>query len=233
MLNYKKKARLLEKQIELFTNYLNSEISLENILENISSFLDLQRRPQSMDIDGITTPEKLLLDNDYTKDVKRTIGVLNHYMREAKDSIKGMQFQLDSIYMEIDNLYCQMKLQKNKYKLHSLLIHDGYAGSGHYYTFVHDIESDKWRKYSDLIISDVSVEDVMKDAIGGNGLSSAYCLFYVREDLIKKSSNRFWDFELNAINNSIYMQNIPGHILADITADNKKLEEEIKAFQSS
>ena len=230
MLELKKKARILERHIEYFTNYQESEIPLEKILENVSCFIDRQTKPQKIQEDGKITPDSHILDSDFFESTKLA---LENYKKQVADCVQSMQFQLDNIYAEISNLYLRPDLQKHKYKLHSLLIHDGYAGSGHYYAFVHDIESDKWRKYSDLLISDIKFEDVMRDAVGGNGLASAYCLFYVEETLLQKNSLQYWDFEMSSIQNTVYLNSIPDNIRKEIEEDNSKLEEEILAYQAS
>ena len=230
MLELKKKARILERHIEYFTNYQESEIPLEKILESVSCFIVRQTTPQGMQEDGKITPDTRILDSEFLESTK---AALENYKKQVAECVHSMQFQLDHIYAEISNLYQRPNLQIHKYKLHSLLIHDGYAGSGHYYAFVHDIESDKWRKYSDLLISDIKFEDVMRDAVGGNALASAYCLFYVEETLLQKKSLPYWDFELNSIQNTVYINNIPEAIRREVEEDNKKLEEEILAYQIS
>lgn len=230
MLELKKKARILEKQIEEFTNFQNSEIPLEKVLENVLEFLEMQKKSDQMEEDGIVTPESLMLNS---KNMRKTKKVLKNYKKQIGDCLKSMQFQLDFLYNEIKDLYSTPDLQKNKYKLHSLLIHDGYAGSGHYYAFVHDIESDKWRKYSDLSISDVTFEDVMKDAIGNNALASAYCLFYVEETLLQKAELPYWDFDIDTMHNTLYLSNIPEQIRKEVEKDNQKLQEEIITYQVS
>ena len=73
----------------------------------------------------------------------------------------------------------------------------------------------------------------MKDAIGGNGLASAYCLFYVKQDLLIKTSRPFWDFELDNPQESVYKSFVPGHILSEVLDENKKLDEEVAAYQVS
>ena len=140
MLELKRKARILERNVEMFTNYENSGISLENILENVQLFLHMQRKPQQMEDGSTTTPENSLYESP---DIKKTTKVLRSYKHEAKRCLETMQFEIKTIYNQIEQLYAKAHLQKNRYKLHSLLIHDGYAGSGHYYAFVHDIEDDK------------------------------------------------------------------------------------------
>ena len=140
MLELKTKARLLEKHIELFNNFNQSSIPLSEILENVMVFIEMQKKPEGMEEDGSITPDRQFLPVKNAKSVKKQ---LKTYKKTVEDAVKNMNDQLSHIYKQIKKLYSSKSLKANKYHLHSLLIHDGYAGSGHYYAFVHDIESDK------------------------------------------------------------------------------------------
>jgi len=60
-------------------------------------------------------------------------------------------------------------------------VHEGGANGGHYYSFIYDNKNQKWRKFNDSIITDVTEEEVYKYSIGGEKSSCAYCLFYCQE----------------------------------------------------
>lgn len=63
------------------------------------------------------------------------------------------------------------------YDLQSVVIHKGYFGSGHYYTYVRpsmnsdDIDEDDWYRIDDHQVTKVHYEDVICDAYGGNQVS--------------------------------------------------------------
>ena len=51
-----------------------------------------------------------------------------------------------------------------------MLIHEGGADSGHYYSYTYDFQSGKWRKYNDINISEEVEEqkgvEEQKDLVG-------------------------------------------------------------------
>jgi ubiquitin carboxyl-terminal hydrolase 25/28 len=77
-------------------------------------------------------------------------------------------------------------LNKRKYVLQSILMHDGqYAESGHYYTYIYDFERKIWRKYDDTNVTEESEQVVLQNSFGGpNNYQSAYFLVYQSEQNI-------------------------------------------------
>jgi ubiquitin carboxyl-terminal hydrolase 25/28 len=59
-------------------------------------------------------------------------------------------------------------MSKYKYHLHSICVHDGNANSGHYYSFIFDRFQNKWRKFNDIRVTEVTEEEVFKDSQGGD-----------------------------------------------------------------
>jgi hypothetical protein len=59
---------------------------------------------------------------------------------------------------------------------------------GHYYSYIYDIETNIWRKYNDINISEESPEQVFKEAKGINA-TSAYYLVYVLKDVLVPNSD--------------------------------------------
>ena len=140
MLELKHKARVLESHIEQFCNYNNSGLSLETILENICKFVDLQRNPKINDSQGGFSPEFRILKKKKLKFLKILI---KNYKNEVVKCVGIMKNQLRAINESIKELYCKNSSEENKYSLHTLLIHDGYAKSGHYYSYIFDFQSEK------------------------------------------------------------------------------------------
>jgi Ubiquitin carboxyl-terminal hydrolase len=73
-------------------------------------------------------------------------------------------------------------LDRIRYRLHSVLVHDGDPSSGHYWTFIRNIasssESDRWLKFNDMVVTPLSEAGMMYVSRGGVGRASAYCLIY-------------------------------------------------------
>lgn len=68
---------------------------------------------------------------------------------------------------------------EHPYFLHSVMIHDGLAENGHYYVYVYDRKAGHWWKLDDHRTSKVDEEQVMQEALGGEGYKSACNLFYI------------------------------------------------------
>jgi ubiquitin carboxyl-terminal hydrolase 25 len=60
-----------------------------------------------------------------------------------------------------------------------VIIHDGVANIGHYYTYLYDRAKVVWWKLNDHTVTPVTEDEVMKDALGSNGYRSACNLFYI------------------------------------------------------
>jgi len=52
--------------------------------------------------------------------------------------------------------------------LHSICVHDGSALTGHYYCFIYDYFQEKWRKFNDIRVTEVSEEEVFRESEGGH-----------------------------------------------------------------
>ena len=71
-------------------------------------------------------------------------------------------------------------LTELRYTLLTVMIHDGGPTSGHYYAYIRDPNTEQWMMYNDRHVSEAKEEEIMVDARGGDGSSSAaYCLVYV------------------------------------------------------
>lgn len=58
------------------------------------------------------------------------------------------------------------------FDLQSVVIHAGEYGSGHYYSYVRpDISKNKWYRYDDDRVAEVSFKMVKEDAFGGHVLT--------------------------------------------------------------
>ena len=77
----------------------------------------------------------------------------------------------------IKNAYSEFR--NVPYWLQGILIHDGEANSGHYYSFVYDRKQDVWWRFNDHTVELEDEKTVMSEAIGSEGSKkTAYCLIY-------------------------------------------------------
>ncbi|XWV26100.1 putative ubiquitin-specific protease [Tupanvirus soda lake] len=64
-----------------------------------------------------------------------------------------------------------------KYRLQCVVNHTGGLHGGHYYTYCLDEDTNKWYKFDDSHVSEISEDSIVTN--------TAYLLFYMREDMIK------------------------------------------------
>jgi|TARA_B110000285_G_C15094732_1_gene601238 ubiquitin carboxyl-terminal hydrolase 25 len=74
-----------------------------------------------------------------------------------------------------------LDLNERPYFLHGILIHDGLAENGHYYSYIYERTSKRWWKMNDHKVEMEMEENVMKEALGGSGYKSACNLIYISE----------------------------------------------------
>lgn len=75
---------------------------------------------------------------------------------------------------QLESLFSNMK--REAYRLHAVICHQGQAArSGHYWVYIRDFESGRWRKYNDSRITEVSGDLDLK--------GEEYYVAYVREDM--------------------------------------------------
>lgn len=113
--------------------------------------------------------------------LKSSLAVILELLNEMENSKKAKQERINYLEKKIKSAfsdYCQLP-----YYLHSILVHDGLAGGGHYYTFIYDNVDQIWRRYNDHQVTIESEDVVLKEALGGqkNSCKAAYMLVYVNE----------------------------------------------------
>ena len=194
--NLKKKIYNLESSLKKYKNY-KSKINLGLVLESSKEFIKDQlnsgEEKEMIDTENMETENLKTFDPDKIGKLKFSgtdLGlvseVLDTYHKKVLAEVEEMERQLSLLKKKVED---SNKLLCTKvYTLHAVLVHDGYAESGHYYSFIFDPEDSKWRKYSDAYITDVTEEQVFRESIGGYQNASAYCLIYMDSRLAIDSS---------------------------------------------
>lgn len=106
---------------------------------------------------------------------------------------------------------------------------------GHYYSYVYDIETNSWKKYNDINISDESPEQVFKEAKGHN-VTSAYYLVYVLKDVLSPLGSQSTVRNYSMSNDDNYMKDYYSSFLnpkmkEKIIAENHQMYSEIEQYK--
>jgi ubiquitin carboxyl-terminal hydrolase 25/28 len=72
--------------------------------------------------------------------------------------------------------------------LHAILVHDGNAESGHYYSFIFDRKLEVWWRFNDHRVTMETEDVVMQESIGGlkDSYKAAYMLIYINDFIVTK-----------------------------------------------
>lgn len=109
------------------------------------------------------------------------ISILEEYRKQTEARIVKYKEQIEKIEKEIEKAY--ETIRSTPYHLYSILMHEGSAENGHYYSYILDLEKQVWRKYNDINISEEVEEQILKEAKGLN-FTSAYYLVYAKQDVL-------------------------------------------------
>ena len=148
-----------------------------------------------------------------------------------------MEEQLEKIKQETEKAYAG--LDKNPYHLQAICVHDGNASSGHYYAFVKDRFNNKWRKFNDYRVTEVTEEDVFKESNGGHSWMTAYWVVYVNDELAKQIQ-KIDLYQYKPVEkrdkgvlqiHDAYSEIIPAQIRMLVSDDNVKLANEMTDYQ--
>ena len=102
------------------------------------------------------------------------------------------------------------------YRLHAVLVHEGQASGGHYWAYIQDPTQQRWCKFNDITVSEVTWDEVSRESLGGYRHVSAYCLMYIdarREGCIGAGSA---------------VQELPADLQELVDKDNAEFENEMR-----
>jgi len=160
---WEKDRRSLKTKLQSYLNYNNLGLSLPKIIDGTLDYIS-SKAAQKID----TENEKIIKNH------------LQNISEEVDSEIKVIESSINDLQGKIDSIYNDMGMD-HTYVLHSILVHDGFVGAGHYWTFTKDHRNGNWVKANDACVEEVDKSYVFKESEGGNMNMSAYCLFYVSE----------------------------------------------------
>lgn len=185
--------RQLKKLLQTYHQYVSETQLMEKfkfceIMVHKSSEFDPNYKKESVNIEGnefeYLGPQELHQDSlSFTNEESSAAAkVLRAYRKAAEAQIESIKKKIREIQAILESPY--IKYKERPYHLHAVIVHDGLATNGHYYSYIFDRVSQQWWMLNDHRASMVEEEQVMTEAYGGHGYKSACNLFYVSNHII-------------------------------------------------
>uniref|UniRef100_A0A8C8F5P2 Ubiquitin carboxyl-terminal hydrolase n=1 Tax=Oncorhynchus tshawytscha TaxID=74940 RepID=A0A8C8F5P2_ONCTS len=108
--------------------------------------------------------------------------VTEEELRFVKTCLQRWRTEMEN-NMDVEMYCCPLQPLSVPYRLHAVLVHEGQALAGHYWAYIYDHSNQCWMKYNDVIVSESSWEELVRDSYGGMTNASAYCLMYIDDRL--------------------------------------------------
>ncbi|XP_026989887.2 ubiquitin carboxyl-terminal hydrolase 28 [Tachysurus fulvidraco] len=110
-------------------------------------------------------------------------GCLQRWRTEAENNMNELKASIDKVSQALEGMYSDNSLCQVSYRLHAVLVHEGQASAGHYWAYIYDHNHKRWLKYNDVMVTESSWEELVRDSYGGITNASAYCLMYINDGL--------------------------------------------------
>eukprot|EP00359_Climacostomum_virens_P005944 CAMPEP_0204904364 /NCGR_PEP_ID=MMETSP1397-20131031/4821_1 /ASSEMBLY_ACC=CAM_ASM_000891 /TAXON_ID=49980 /ORGANISM="Climacostomum Climacostomum virens, Strain Stock W-24" /LENGTH=950 /DNA_ID=CAMNT_0052073147 /DNA_START=3586 /DNA_END=6438 /DNA_ORIENTATION=+ len=218
----KENVSKLSAKIDEFEHYCENQVALHRMLKATARFL----RKQAENKPSVIVEDCPLYDQDsletLTPEQHEAVGhsfeIVKSYASSAREKLATMKEKLAKLRRQIEEKFDIDELKGCPYNLHAILVHEGQAGSGHYFVYIRDAIDHKWRKYNDIRVTEVDEQEVMKVSTGGHGLNSAYCLVYVNSDIQHSLTDNLLES---------YMSLFPEAVRKEVEDENTKLSREL------
>lgn len=169
-MSWEKKAklkRLRERRAELASTKI--DISISDAMHAASEFVK--------DVEGVESEQsdEQPVDGTFHDDMVAKAEEMRKEISSLDENIATLEAEISSLFADMTSV---------PYKLHSLFIHRGGTGGGHYLVSIRDFKADMWRNYNDETITEVT--DVDKNIFGQGDTYSKIittCVVYVKADL--------------------------------------------------
>lgn len=156
--------------------------------ENCESIFDAAARVQARLLESVNASSRLFAIEGLSKArVESSIEVLKTIMEYDRKQCESFEAKVQSLARQEESAY--RGVDKAKYRLHAVLVHDGAPSGGHYWTFIRNWktapEDLKWMRLSDSSVTSVTEEDMLSWSVGGKSRASANCLIYTVESTLE------------------------------------------------
>ncbi|XP_036444461.1 ubiquitin carboxyl-terminal hydrolase 28 [Colossoma macropomum] len=108
---------------------------------------------------------------------------LTRWRTEVENNMNELKASIDKVSQALEGMYSDNSLCQVPYRLHAVLVHEGQASAGHYWAYIYDHTHKRWLKYNDVMVTESTWEELVRDSYGGMTNASAYCLMYINDRL--------------------------------------------------
>jgi ubiquitin C-terminal hydrolase len=182
--------RMLLKNKEVTLKIRNECLELnqrkKELLESLHVYKPDSRNALIESIKTLKTFVKTREGIEFSEEVSKSLAYFEALESHINQKINEIQQEIENIDSQIISKYESMR--DHRFTLHSILIHDGSSGFGHYFALIKDLSQDIWRMYNDSIIRTIEESEVFDMVQGKKEGKTAYCLVYVNPDTILQSS---------------------------------------------
>lgn len=138
--------------------------------------------------EGINASSELFaVDGLSREEIEESLDILTRVVQQDRSKYEALQSKTRALDEEEEEAY--KGLERVKYQLHAVLVHDGGPSGGHYWTFIRNWnakeDSHSWMKLSDSVVTHVSEQEMLSWSVGGRSRASAYCLIYAVESSLE------------------------------------------------
>uniref|UniRef100_A0A673YHN0 ubiquitinyl hydrolase 1 n=1 Tax=Salmo trutta TaxID=8032 RepID=A0A673YHN0_SALTR len=154
---------------------------------------------------------------------------LQRWRTEVEINMNGtLKASIDRVSQALEGMYSDNSLCQVPYRLHAVLVHEGQASAGHYWAYIYDHANQRWMKYNDVIVSESSWEELVRDSYGGMTNASAYCLMYI-DDRLPHLIAEDTDDETGQVMQA--MDSLPPILRQYVREDNRWFQQELKEWE--
>ena len=198
----------LQKRIEPYMRYDNEGTPLDRVLTGSIKYLS--------SLAESTTSR----NNDQIELMKKSIDLLRGCKEEEAKTFAALSAEKESVEKTLSASF--NGLQSEPYTLFAVWVHAGAANGGHYWAYIKDAATGEWFKFNDTDCTRVDLNKVLEDGYGGQGVTSAYFLIYMKETLYDRSKSL-----------DKWVEIIPENLRVELESDNAAFEKKVKEFREN
>ncbi|KAI2651355.1 Ubiquitin carboxyl-terminal hydrolase 25 [Labeo rohita] len=153
---------------------------------------------------------------------------LQRWRAEVENTINELKASIDKVSQALEGMYSDNSLCQVPYRLHAVLVHEGQASAGHYWAYIYDHANKRWLKYNDVMVTESTWEELVRDSYGGMTNASAYCLMYINDKLPYLIAEDTDDETGQALKG---MDSLPSILRRYVREDNRWFQQELKEWE--